>query len=170
MSLTPGHGGPSYRSGMSPTAAFASTVGLVVLALLLGWAWRSRSGRVHRAARPGPDLGRLLQFSTSAGTTAARAGDRATLVQFSAELCSSCGPTRRVLGRIAASHPGVAHVEVSLTEHPELAGELQLLQTPTTLLFDTGGTQRARIGGAPRVAQLREELADLLKEHDVANA
>jgi hypothetical protein len=67
-----------------------------------------------------------------------------------------------VLGQIAESTDGVAHVDLDLTHRPDIAARFNVLQTPTTLILDRAGIIRARIGGAPRQADVRAALADIL--------
>lgn len=163
---------------MNLLPALGATLALVALTVWAGWLWQSRAGRVRRSAVTPSDLPRLLALAgptvSGAGGPAVGAppapGERATLVQLSSDLCSSCGPTRRVLSQFAADHPGVVHAEISLTDHPELAGELRLLSTPTTIIFDGAGHERGRIVGAPRKAELPETLTDLLEADDVVTA
>jgi thiol-disulfide isomerase/thioredoxin len=87
---------------------------------------------------------------------------RATLLQFSTEVCAPCVPTRRVLGQIAASTDGVNHVDFDLTHRPDVAAKFNVLQTPTTLILDRAGVIRARIGGAPRQSDVRAALDTIL--------
>jgi len=156
--------------------AFATTLALVVLSLGAGWLWRSRTGRVRRSVHAQVDLLTLLPRASHVAPTGDAAGspptpgERATLVQLSSDLCSSCGPARRVLSQYAQAHPGVVHAEINLTVHPELAGELRLLSTPTTVIFDGDGKERGRITGAPRKAELAEHLSELWEAADVVTA
>jgi len=154
---------------MDLLAALAATLALVALSLGAGALCRSRTRGVRRSQPAAVHLHRLLACAEPGAQSGDAAqlqpapGDRATLVQFSSDLCSSCGPARRVLSQLAQTHPGVVHVEINLTAHPELAGELRLLATPTTIVFAPDGTERGRITGAPRKTALRETLSDLLE-------
>lgn len=76
--------------------------------------------------------------------------DGATLVQFSTEFCTSCGPTRRLLGGIVDGRDDVGLIDVDLTHRADLARELHILQTPTVFVLDAEGVLRTRFGGAPR--------------------
>ena len=126
--------------------------GLVLAATLLGGVPRAPRGRGRPAAAP--------RVVASAGVAL---GDRATLLQFSTEVCAPCRATARVLDDLAARTPHVAHVDLDVTHRPELAAEYRVLQTPTTLILDRDGAVRARIGGAVRrdlvVAELEKVLA-----------
>jgi thiol-disulfide isomerase/thioredoxin len=94
-------------------------------------------------------------------------GKRGTLLQFSTEFCTFCPATRRLLGGLAGRIDGVVHVDVDLTQAPDLAKRFDVLQTPTTLLLDGRGVVRGRIGGPPRPRELEAELARLLGEDRV---
>ena len=139
---------------MSPWAAAAVLLGVVLLATGLGVLQRRRDGRARAGSgrRVAPaDVGAAAPF-----------GDRATLVQFSTPACARCPGTARLLREVAAQHPGVVHLEVDLARHPDVADRFGVVQTPTTLLVDADRRLRARIGGAPRPADLDRELVAVL--------
>jgi thiol-disulfide isomerase/thioredoxin len=139
---------------MNPAAVIAILLGLVALATALGFIWKASNGRVstpgRRSSTDAVDLPEVAR------------GERATLLQFSTAVCAPCVPTRRVLGQIADSTDGVRHVDLDLTHRPDIAAQFNVLQTPTTLILDRAGVIRARIGGAPRQADVRAALADIL--------
>jgi len=139
---------------VSPVAALAILVALVLLAVVLGVVQRSRAGRARAGSGD-----RVI--ATDLGTAEAL-GERATLVQFSTPTCAQCPGTARLLRSVADEHQGVVHVEVDLAQHPEVADRFGVLQTPTTLLVDGAHRVRARIGGAPRRDALDRELTTVL--------
>jgi thiol-disulfide isomerase/thioredoxin len=143
---------------MPPFAAIALLAALVLLATALGLLTRLREGRIA----PGSPA-RLVPAEVGAD----RFGERATLLQFSTELCAPCRATNRLLAGTAAGRPGVAHLDVDLTAQPRLADRFRILQTPTTLLLDSTGVVRGRIGGVPREAALLSTLDALLEDHHV---
>jgi thiol-disulfide isomerase/thioredoxin len=138
---------------MNLGAVLAILLGLVAFATVLGIVWKTRTGRV-RTARASDGNAVDLPEVPLAG--------RATLLQFSTEVCAPCVPTRRVLGQIADSTDGVSHVDLDLTHRPDIAARFNVLQTPTTLILDRAGVIRARIGGAPRQADVRAALESIL--------
>lgn len=141
---------------MAPLFALVVTVSVVALAALLGIVYRLCNGRV-RTVR-----GVVHEIVSPADLPGSPAfGDRFTLLQFSTELCSPCRQAARVLDA-AAAEPGIAHIEVDLTRDAELARRFNILRTPTTLVLDSTGAVRGRIGGAPRPAELRDFLDDVL--------
>lgn len=138
---------------VSPLLALAALAVLVAVATAIGLLQRARAGRVtHASGTVSP---------SDVGTTEAF-GERATLVQFSTPTCAQCPGTARLLRGIASRNPGVVHLEVDLTRHPEVADRFGVLQTPTTLLVDAGRRVHARIGGAPRPDDLDRELLTIL--------
>jgi thiol-disulfide isomerase/thioredoxin len=139
---------------MNGFVASALLLGLVVVATAAGLLWRARTGRVHRK-----HSGELVAAS-EVGAAAFGAG--ATLLQFSTEFCAPCRATARILAQVGGERQGVEHIEVDLADRPDLARRFGILQTPTTLVLDGGGTIRARIGGAPRPADVRSIIDDLL--------
>jgi thiol-disulfide isomerase/thioredoxin len=128
------------------------TAAVVIVALLavstaLGLVWRARQGHVSGGR------GEAAEFATS--------GARVTLLQFSTAVCSPCRATHAVLERIA-ERPGVAHVDLDITNRPDLASRFNILQTPTTLILDATGAVRARIGGAAKPTTVNLELDRIL--------
>ena len=126
----------------------------VAVVLALG-AWRVvRDGRFRGGA------GTAASPSVLEGTPLdERLGERATLLQLSSAFCAPCRATRRVLADVAASVPGVAHVEVDAEAHLELVRRLGVLRTPTTLVLDAGGREVARASGVPRKEQVLAGLS-----------
>ncbi len=64
--------------------------------------------------------------STPADVVSAELGSRATLVQFSTEMCARCPQVRRLLHDYASGHDGLAHVEVDLTHRPDLSARYRV--------------------------------------------
>lgn len=85
-------------------------------------------------------------------------GERATLLQFSTEMCARCPGVHRVLGSIADAHDGVLHLDVDLTHRPDIAKHFHVLQTPTTLILDRDGIVQTRFGGTPNRHAIELEL------------
>lgn len=140
---------------MTPVTVALFLAGLVGGATALGLLWRSRQGRVVRSdgsdVVPVADLPGLRRLPRGA-----------TLVQFSSEVCAPCVATRTLLSDLVRDLPGVAHVDVDITDRPDLAQRYRVMQTPTTLILDGRGVIRARIGGAPRRDDVRDELSRLV--------
>jgi thiol-disulfide isomerase/thioredoxin len=90
-----------------------------------------------------------------------RLGARATVVQVSSAFCAPCRAARTVAARVAATTEDVLHVEVDVAGHEALAAALQITATPTVLVLDPAGRLRRRLEGVPRLAWLREAVADL---------
>jgi thiol-disulfide isomerase/thioredoxin len=126
--------------------------GLVLAATLLGVLHRAFQGRA-----------RTITDARIVSIDGVALGPRATLLQFSTEVCAPCKSTARVLDDLAARTEDVAHVDLDVTHRPDLASRYRVLQTPTTLILDADGAVRARIGGAVRrdvvVAELDKVLA-----------
>ena len=59
---------------------------------------------------------------------------------------------------VAGEQPHVAHIEIDAAERLDLARELGIMRTPTTLVLDSDGVVVARMDGAPSEAQAREAL------------
>jgi thiol-disulfide isomerase/thioredoxin len=112
--------------------------GIIAVATALGFIWKATTGRVRTAT------GEAHDFATG----------EVTLLQFSTEVCAPCAATHTLLATLAAERKDVSHVDIDITNRPDLAQRFKLLQSPTTLVLDAGGNIRARIGGAPRTADV----------------
>jgi thiol-disulfide isomerase/thioredoxin len=133
---------------------------LLALATVAGLIWKSRTGRAHRV-RSGEQVDLVKLEANKSGKPVTKLGRKATALQFSTEVCSQCRQTARLLGDLESKHKDLLHVEVDVTNRLDLAAHFKVLQTPTTLLLDSTGRVRARIGGAPKPQVLQEELAKL---------
>lgn len=89
-------------------------------------------------------------------------GERATLLQFSSAFCQPCRATRVVLAEVAATVPGVRHVEIDAESHLELVRELDITRTPTVLVLDSAGRIRRRATGAPRKPEVLAALGEVV--------
>jgi thiol-disulfide isomerase/thioredoxin len=127
-------------------------VGTLVLATAAGLVMKARNGRARVAATNG-----LLPADVQA--LLAPAG--VTLVQLSTTFCAPCRHARVLLSDLAGRTEGLHHTELDLTDRPDLARELSVLRTPTTLAVDDRGAEILRIGGVPK----RDELLAALRPH-----
>ena len=93
-------------------------------------------------------------------------GERATLLQFSSAFCAPCRATRQVLGDVAATVPGVVHVEVDAEEHLDLVRRVGVQRTPTTLVLDARGREVTRAAGAPRREQVLSTLQTVVSQNE----
>ncbi|WP_084077430.1 thioredoxin family protein [Demequina sp. NBRC 110057] len=112
--------------------------------------WQRRQGEVREVERAG---------ALTSAQIGAQRGYYATFVQFSTPMCAKCPGTARLLKEVATEQPHVSHVEVDASVRLDLARELSIMRTPTTLVLDGDGTIVARMDGAPTAAQAREALA-----------
>ena|ERR1700712_2088849 len=123
---------------MNPLLVAAVLLGLIAFATVLGVFWKSQQGRVRVGDH------RIVSID------GVPLGERATLLQFSTEVCAPCRSTAKVLGELADRADDVTHVELDVTHRADLAARYHVMQTPTTLILDRDGAVRARIGGAVR--------------------
>ncbi|WP_435744281.1 thioredoxin family protein [Microbacterium sp. PMB16] len=135
---------------MSPALALGVAAALLALATIIGVVLRRRDGRLRG--------GGALRFDPT-DADAAELGSRATLVQFSTEMCARCPQVRRMLDAYASDHEGLRHIEVDLTHRPDLSARYKVLQTPTTFVVDGSGAVRARFHGVPHRHALNEAVA-----------
>lgn len=145
---------PSTVGSVDALTAGLWLLGLVAGASLLGVWWRFRDGSVRATSGPRVDLD-----DTGLDDWA----HRATLVQFSTELCSRCPGTRRFLGQVAGEHEGVATVDIDLTHRADLAAKYGITQTPTVFIVDAYGRVHATVAGVPKADLFRTTLSDILR-------
>ncbi len=145
---------------MTLEAKMAIIMALLAVAVAAGSYWKAQTGRA-RAVKSGAlvDLERLQ--ATKAGKPVKKFGKRATLLQFSTEVCSICVATSKYFKQLEQKHPDLLHIEVDVTHRMDLAAHFKVLQTPTTLILDHNGRVTARIGGAPKPQTLFTELEKL---------
>jgi thiol-disulfide isomerase/thioredoxin len=172
------------------TSGLIALVAALLVATAAGAVLRQRSGKVHTVSRtprgtsspaqtpvPGADPGAASSEALSSEALSSEAlssdaltpevlgtglGERATLVQFSTELCAYCGPTRAVLGEIASSADGVRVVEIDAAERMDLTKRLRVFTTPTVLVLGPDGRIAARSSGRPRKAELAQTVQGVL--------
>ena len=128
-----------------------AVVVVLAVASAAGFALRSRQGRFRPGAPvPATSSGDVL----SAVDLGAPLGARATLVQFSTEVCAYCGPTRDLLTQVARERDGVSFVEIDAADRMDLTRRLRVLSTPTVLVLDALGGIASRASGPLRKAEL----------------
>lgn len=138
---------------MDATLALIVLGALVLLAGVLGLVLKRNAERTRAVAGlPAVDV---AQFGLDG------LGARATIVQFSTELCSRCPGVQRTIEGLVEGQPELAFAHVDVTHRPDLASEFGLLQTPTVLLLDDAGRPRTRLSGAISRQTLTQELASL---------
>ncbi|WP_336632477.1 MULTISPECIES: TlpA family protein disulfide reductase [unclassified Microbacterium] len=141
---------------MNVTDAIVLLAVLLAATIGLGVVLRWRDGRV-RLVDPAEAVDPLRLGADALG-------DRATLLQFSTEMCSRCPGAHRTLSAIAGAHEGVRHLDVDLTHRPDIAKHFHVLQTPTTLVLDRDGVVHSRFGGTPSRHAVELELARVTTE------
>jgi len=155
--------------------------GLIVLVVVLvaaaaaGFGLRARQGRFQPQRLSSTPIsggtgrgGSLPQTASSSALTAADLGaplgQRVTLVQFSTEFCTYCGPTRELLAEVAKERDGVAFVEIDAAERMDLTRRLRVMATPTVLLLGADGAIARRSSGRQRKSELLAAVGAVLAE------
>lgn len=125
-------------------------VAVLVAATAVGLLLRARNGRVRDAKTvrelPGPVADVLDPASA------------VTLVQISTTFCAPCRHAKAVLGPLAERTDGLHHVELDVTNSPEVAQSLSVLRTPTTIALTPDGRELLRVGGVPKGPELLAAL------------
>ncbi|MFD9791645.1 thioredoxin family protein [Streptomyces sp. NPDC059070] len=128
-----------------PTGLIAA-VAVLGAATVFGLVRARRDGRLHR--------GRGAALHLSSHELGAPLGERATLVQFSTELCAVCPSTRRLLADVAARTPGVLLVDIDAEARLDLVRRVEVMRTPTVLVLDRAGRVVRRASGPPTRADV----------------
>jgi thiol-disulfide isomerase/thioredoxin len=128
-------------------------LGTLVVAVVAGLLLKARNGRV-RAAKPAATA-RPLPAPVAEALDPASA---VTLVQISTTFCAPCRHTRVILSALAEKTDGLHHVDLDVTEQPEVAQALSVLRTPTTLALAPDGRELLRVGGVPKGPELLAAL------------
>jgi hypothetical protein len=139
-----------------------AVVAVLAVVSAAGFALRRRQGQFRPGAArrsTAPAAVRVL----SAAELGVPLGARATLVQFSTEVCAFCGPTRELLTEVAAQRDGIAFVEVDAAARMDLTRRLQVLATPTVLVLDPAGGIASRASGPVRKADLLAAVGQVLR-------
>lgn len=152
---------------LSGLTGLATAAGVLVVASAGGLVWRARNGRFRAVTEANPATAAapvtpvVDPIWASLGVTMSTP---VTLVQFSSAFCAPCRTTRVLCADVAATVPGVSHVEIDAESHLDAVRTLDIWRTPTVLLLDSTGTVRTRASGAPTRAQLLTAVAQLLPE------
>jgi len=128
-------------------------VAVLVAGVAAGALLKARNGRV-RDAKPARELPAPVADALDPASAV-------TLVQISTTFCAPCRHAKAVLGPLADRTDGLHHVELDVTNQPEVAQSLAVLRTPTTIALTPDGRELLRVGGVPK----GPELLDALRPH-----
>lgn len=134
-------------------------VAIVAVAILVGWWWRGRDGRMATASRPDQ---RLLDRRHLDAVGLDLRGAQAGAVLIGSPTCTPCETARDLLGELERERQGFAWVYADAGEHLELTTEHRILRVPTLLVLAPDGRIIARSSGVPRVEDLRRAIDDQL--------
>ena len=144
-------------------AKISIVIGLAIVAAIAGLVWRNRTGK-SKSVRDGGIVNLKELAALKNGNLVSKFGRKTTFIQFSSEYCTQCTQTARLLSELEKADDGILHVEIDITNRLELAKKFNVLQTPTTLVLDSKGRIKSRIGGAPKVSVIQQELEEIQKE------
>jgi thiol-disulfide isomerase/thioredoxin len=132
-------------------------LGLIALAISAGLLWRARSGKSRRVSN-GEKIDLAALGVIKDGQPVTQFGKKVTFLQFSSEFCTACAQTSKLYGELEKVHPEILHLEIDITNRVDLANKFNILQTPTTLVLDSGGRVTSRIGGAVKQQTIEDEI------------
>lgn len=129
--------------------------GVLVVAVIAGILLRAGNGRIRATGR---ERGLPERVASALDPESA-----VTLVQISTTFCAPCRQTRALLSSLAEKTEGLRHVDLDVTDRPEVAQALGVLRTPTTLAFTPSGQELLRISGVPSPPAVLDALAGPLR-------
>lgn len=91
-------------------------------------------------------------------------GENATLLQFSSSAGRWCTAVHHCVSAVSADHEGVLHLDIDVSDRPDIAAHFGVVQTPTTLLLDHDGVEQARFSGTPGRDLLELEIRRVISE------
>ena len=138
-------------------AKLLAVIGLLLLATIGGLIWKATTGRAKRI-KDGLQIDLAKLGAVKDGKPVTAFGEHTTFLQFSSETCATCKQTAKLFEELEKTSHGVLHIEVDLTHRLDLAEKFGILQTPTTLVLDSKGIVKSRIGGAPKQSTIDEEI------------
>jgi len=144
---------------MSFELKIALFLALVAVAAIAGFAFKLTTGRAKKVAS-GNQINLEEIGVVKDGQPVTKLTTRVTFLQFSTDFCTFCGPTAKMLQALERSDENVTHLEVNVTDRPDLVSKFNILQTPTTLVLDRDGNIVSRIGGAPKAHTLVSEIGN----------
>lgn len=125
--------------------------GVLMVGVIAGMLLRAGNGRI-RATGQERDLPEPVASALDPESAV-------TLVQISTTFCAPCRQTRALLSSLAKKTEGLRHVDLDVTDRPEVAHALGVRRTPTTLAFTPGGQELLRISGVPSGPAVLDALA-----------
>ena len=138
-------------------AKLLAVIGLLLLATIGGLIWKATTGRA-KLIKDGLQIDLANLGAVKDGKPVTAFGEHTTFLQFSSETCATCKQTAKLFEELEKTSHGVLHIEVDLTHRLDLAEKFGILQTPTTLVLDSKGIVKSRIGGAPKQSTIDEEI------------
>ncbi len=128
-------------------------LGALAVASAIGVLLKVREGRVKTSSsRASTDLPAPVRELLTPGVT---------LVQLSTTFCAPCRHAKVVLRDLADRTDGLTHAELDVTNLPDVAAQLGVMRTPTTLALTADGVELLRVGGVPK----RDTLLEALRPH-----
>ena len=125
-------------------------LGALAVAGAIGVLLKVREGRISR--KESVDLPAPVRDLLAPGVT---------LVQLSTTFCAPCRHAKVILRDLADRTDGLTHAELDVTNLPDVAAQLGVMRTPTTLALTDDGVEVLRVGGVPK----RDSLLAALQPH-----
>ncbi|MBA0124407.1 thioredoxin family protein [Haloechinothrix sp. YIM 98757] len=133
------------------------TLVIFAVGIAIGLVLRARDGSI-RLTRPGSARSSAAADLPAPVVRAIDPESRITLVQLSSAACAPCRQAHARLSAVAERSPDLHHAAIDITEQPGVGSALGVLRTPTTVAYDSTGTEVLRVTGVPDTGALVHAL------------
>ena len=145
-------------------------IGILALASLFGFYWRSQQGKLkvaNKSKNPAlnsvsnEELSKIVRAKSSFMVNSdlnekhqLQLGKSVTLLQFSTAFCSPCKATAQIISQLVEGMDDVVYIQVASEENFKLVEKFDIKTTPTVIFFNRDGIEVGRAAGIPTKEQV----------------
>jgi thiol-disulfide isomerase/thioredoxin len=141
-------------------------IGILVIASVFGFYWRSQQGKLKVPAVDGnritnEEISKIIRAKSSFMVNSdlldqhqMQLGKNVTLLQFSSAFCSPCKATAQIISQLVKDMDDVVYIQVASEENLKLVEKFDIKSTPTVIFFNREGIEVGRAAGIPTKEQV----------------
>ena len=145
-------------------------IGILVIASVFGFYWRSQQGKLKVAPKTSDkalnsvtneELSKIIRAKSSFMVNSdpneqhqLQLGKNVTLLQFSSAFCSPCKATAQIISHLVEGMDDVVYIQVASEENLKLVEKFDIKSTPTVIFFNREGIEVGRAVGIPTKEQV----------------
>ncbi|MFM1757452.1 MAG: hypothetical protein RL193_29 [Actinomycetota bacterium] len=141
-------------------------IGILVIASVFGFYWRSQQGKLKVPAVDGnritnEEISKIIRAKSSFMVNSdlldqhqMQLGKNVTLLQFSSAFCSPCKATAQIISQLVKDMDDVVYIQVASEENLKLVEKFDIKSTPTVIFFNREGIEVGRAAGIPNKEQV----------------